>query len=64
AGALIQQVNISGFGVTATNLLVLDETTAQCTIEVTATAALTARDVTLKTGAFQHTLLNCLTITS
>jgi hypothetical protein len=63
-GALLQQINISGFGVTATNLVILDETTAQCIVEVTGTAALTARDVTLKTGTFQHTLSNSLTITS
>jgi hypothetical protein len=31
---------------------------------VTPLAALTARDVTVKTGAFQHTLVNSFTITS
>ena len=63
-GAAIQQIHISGFGVTVTNVLILDATTAQCTVEVTGTAALTARDVTVKTGLFQHTLPNSLTITS
>jgi hypothetical protein len=63
-GAAIQQVNISEFGVSVTNVLVLNETTIQCTVEVTPLAALTARDVTVKTGAFQHTLVNSFTITS
>ena len=62
--AAIQQVNISGFGVTVTNVLVLNSTTVQCTVEVAPLAALTARDVTVKTGLFQHTLVNSFTITS
>lgn len=63
-GAVLQQINIGGFGVTVSNVLILDAATAQCTVEVTGTAALTARDVTVKTGAFQHTLLNSFTITN
>lgn len=64
ASALIQQITISGFGVTVSNVLILDETTAQCTVEVTPLAALGARDVTVKTGTFHHTLVNSLTITT
>jgi hypothetical protein len=63
-GAALQHIGVSGFGVTVSNVLILDDTTAQCTIEVTALAALNARDVTVKTGPFQHTLVNSLTITT
>lgn len=63
-GAAIQQVNISGFGVTVPTVAVLDSTTVQCTVQVGAAAALGARNVTVKTGALQHTLVNALTVTS
>lgn len=61
-GAAIQQVNFSGFGITVTNVLVLDSTTIQCTVEVGSVAALSQRDVTVKTGSNQHTLVNAFTV--
>lgn len=62
--AAIQQVNLSGAGVNAVNIIVLDETTVQCVLEIGNVAAQTARNLTVKTGAKQHTLLNAFTVTA
>jgi len=63
-GAAIQQVNISGVGVNALNVLVLDEQTIQCVFETSNLATLGARNVTVKTGSLQHTLLNAFNVTA
>jgi len=63
-GAAIQQVIISGLAVTVTNVLVLDSTTIQCTVDVGPLAPTGARNVTVKTGLLQHTLVGGLTITT
>lgn len=63
-GASIQQVNISGFGVTVAAVAVLDASTIQCTVQVGPVAALGPRNVTVLTGLMQHTLVNALTITT
>jgi hypothetical protein len=61
--ALIQQVIVSGLGVTVHNESILDEQTITCVFEIGALAAQNARDVTVKTGSFHHTLVNAFTVT-
>ena len=61
--AVIQQVNISGVGVNALNMLIVDEHTVKCIFDIGALAPQTARDVTVKTGVMQHTLLGGFTVT-
>ncbi len=61
--ALLQQVVVSGLGVNALNILILDEQTLQCVFSIGALATLGARDVTVKVGVYQHTLLNSFTVT-
>jgi hypothetical protein len=63
-GALSQDVIVSGLGVNVFNVLVLDAQTIQCVFSVGNLAALGARDVTVKTGLKQHTLLNAFTVTT
>src|SRR4030095_5359823 len=55
AGAAIQQVSVSGLGVTVLNVLVVDEHTVTCIFDIAALAVANARDVTVKTGLKQHT---------
>ncbi len=62
-GALLHDVIVNGGGVTAQNMLVVDENTVTCTLEIGPLAPSTARDVTVKTGLSQHTLVNSFTVT-
>ena len=62
ASAAIQQVNVSGLGVNALNILIVDEHTIQCVFDIAGVTASGARDVTVKTGPFTHTLINAFTI--
>jgi len=61
--ALLQQVNLSGIGVNALNILIVDAQTIQCVFSIGGLATLAARDVTVKVGTYQHTLLNAFTVT-
>jgi hypothetical protein len=61
--ALVQQVLVSGLGVTVLNVVVVDGQTVQCVFDIGALAATGARDITVKTGLFTHTLVNGFTIT-
>jgi hypothetical protein len=60
--SLIQQVLVSGLGVTVLNIVVVDAQTVQCVFDIAALTASGARDVTVKTGLFTHTLINAFTI--
>lgn len=62
--ALIQQVQIAGLGVTVVNVIVMDSTTITCVFEIGGLAPLAARNVTVKTGTNQHTLIDAFTVTS
>jgi hypothetical protein len=62
--ALLQNVVVSGIGVTVVNVLVVNETTVQCVFQIGNLAPLSARDVTVQTGIMQHTLVNGFTVTS
>lgn len=61
-GAVLQQVNVSGTGVTVLNVLVVDSQTIQCTFDIGPLAPAGARNVTVKTGVPSHTLLNAFTV--
>jgi hypothetical protein len=61
--ALNPDVNVSGLGVTVYNVLVLDAQNIQCVFSIGNLAALGARNVTVKFGLKQHTLLNAFSIT-
>lgn len=63
-GAAIQSVNIGGAGVTVLNVVVVDSSTVQCALEISNLASLSARSVTVTTGALSHTLLNAFTVTA
>ena len=60
--SLIQQVLVSGLGVSVLNIVVVDAQTVQCVFDIAALTASGARDVTVKTGLFTHTLINSFTI--
>lgn len=62
--AAIQQVNVSGVGVSVQGVVVLDENTIQCTFDIAQLAATSARDVTVITGTLSHTLVDGFTVTS
>ena len=62
--SVIQQVQVSGTGVSARNVLVLNDTTVQCVFDISQLAQLTTRDVTVKTGSSNHTLLGVFQVTS
>ena len=64
ATAALQQVNVSGISVNAVNILVVDDQHITCVFEIGNLAALGARDVTVRTGSRQHTLLGAFTVTS
>jgi hypothetical protein len=64
ATAAIQQVNVSGLGVNAINMFVVDDQTVTCTFDIGGLAPLGARDVTVRTGSRQHTLVNAFTVTT
>jgi hypothetical protein len=61
--AVLQQVTVSGLGVTVLNVVVVDEQTVQCVFDIGGIAGVGPRNVTVKTGLFAHTLLNGFTIT-
>lgn len=61
--AALQQVTVSGIGVNVVNILIIDEQTIQCVFSIGGLATLGARDVTVKVGVNQHTLLNTFTVT-
>ncbi len=63
-GAMLQNVTVSGAGVSALNVNVLNSTTIQCVFEIGQLAPLGARNVTVQTGAMSHTLLNAFTVTN
>ena len=60
--ALLQQVLVSGLGITVLNVVVVDATTVQCVFDIAALALSGARDVTVKTGLFTHTKVNGFTV--
>jgi hypothetical protein len=62
--AMIQQVDISGLGVTALNVVVVDSQTVTCTLDIGALAPTDARNVMVKTGVPSHTLLSAFTVTN
>lgn len=64
ATAAIQQVNVSGAGVNAVNILVVDDQHVTCVLDIGNLAGLGARDLTVRTGSRQHTLLNAFTVTT
>ncbi len=61
--AVLQQVNVSGIGVDVLNVLIVDEHTISCVFDIATLAAQTARDITVKTGTRQHTLIGGFTVT-
>jgi hypothetical protein len=62
--AAVHQVNVSGAGVSVQNVLVLNETTVQCTFDIGGAAPTNARDVTVITGTMSHTLVGGFTVTN
>jgi hypothetical protein len=60
--SLLQQVLVSGLGVNVLNIVVVDAQTVQCVFDIAALTASGARDVTVKTGLFTHTLINSFTV--
>lgn len=61
--AAIQQVTVSGAAVNVLNVAVIDSQTVTCVIEIGAAAPANARNVTVKTGTMQHTLVGGFTVT-
>jgi hypothetical protein len=61
--AVIQQVIVSGTGVTVQNVAVLDENTINCTFDISQLATQNVRDVTVKLDTFHYTLANAFTVT-
>ncbi|MED5619113.1 IPT/TIG domain-containing protein [Ideonella sp. BN130291] len=61
--AAVQKVDVSGSGVSVMNVIVVNETTITCVIEIANLAATGARNLTVTTGSLNHTLLNAFTIT-
>jgi hypothetical protein len=62
-GASLQQVQVSGIGVNAINILVVNDHTITCTFDIGAVAPSTSRDVTVKLGSGSPvTLANAFTV--
>ena len=63
----VHDVTVSGLGVDALNVAVVDDQTMTCQIQMSATTALGTRDITVKAGSglspCQHTLISGFTIT-
>jgi len=57
-----QNVNVSGGGVSAVNVAVINDTTLQCVLDVGNLAPSGARDVTVTIGGKSHTLVNGFTV--
>jgi len=62
--AAVQQVTVSGAAVNVLNVAVIDSQTVTCVIEIGAAAPANARNVTVKTGSMQHTLVGGFTVTT
>lgn len=66
-GGAVHDVVVSGLGVDALNVAVVDDQTMTCQMTITGTAAVGTRSVTVKAGQAlgpcQHTLVNGFTIT-
>lgn len=61
--AIVQQVDVSGVGVSVNAVVVINETTITAEFEVSAAAAPTTRDVTVVLGTRNHTLANAFDVT-
>jgi hypothetical protein len=63
--AAIQTVSVSGAGVNVLNVVVVDSHQIQCVFDIGgATAAVGARNVTVKTGSNTHSLIGGFTVTA
>ncbi len=62
-GAASHDIIISGLGVNAVNVQVLNEQTMKCDLIIDTIATKTQRSVTVKSGLCQHTLPNAFTVT-
>ena len=61
--AALQNVSVSGAGVSVINPIFVDETTVTCSVEIGNLAPQNARDVTVQTGTRSHTLIGGFTVT-
>jgi hypothetical protein len=62
-GAASHDIVVSGLGVNAVNVQVVDEQTMKCDLVIENNATKTQRSVTVKAGTCQHTLPNAFTVT-
>lgn len=61
--AIVQDVNVSGVGVSTDGVVVIDETTITAEFEISGAALPTTRDVTVVLGPRNHTLANAFDVT-
>lgn len=62
-GAATHDINVTGNGISAVNVQVIDEQTMKCDLIIDNTAQKNARSVTIKAGPCQYTLPNAFTVT-
>lgn len=61
--AVLQQVSVSGVGISVDNVIVATESTITCDLDIGQAAVIGQKDVTVHIGSYSHTLVNGFVVT-